>query len=67
VRWLTIVALCTAETLPGAMTLLDPADAYGVATLVHVRRVRGLNLWVWYREAADFVDLATLTDSPPGA
>jgi len=48
----TIVALCTSETLPGpgdAMTLLEPADARGVATLVRVRRVRGLNLWIWGR------------------
>ena len=43
----TIVALCTSETLPGAgeaTTILEPADARGVATLVHVRRVLGLKL-----------------------
>jgi hypothetical protein len=65
----TIVALCASETLPGpgdAMTLLEPADARGVATLVHVRRVRGLNLWIWYFEAGEVLELATLTDRPPG-
>ncbi len=65
----TIVALCTSETLPGpgdAMTLLEPADGRGVATLVHVRRVRGLNLWIWYREVADVLEIARLTDRPPG-
>jgi hypothetical protein len=66
----TIVALCTSETLPGpgdAMTLLELADARGVATVVHVRRVRGLNLWIWYREAGDVLELATLTERPPSA
>jgi hypothetical protein len=67
----TIVALCTSETLPGpgdAMTLLEPTDARGVATLVHVRRVHALNLWIWYREAdaGKVVELATMTDRPPG-
>jgi hypothetical protein len=49
------------------MTLLEPDDASGVAALVHVRRVRGLNLWIWYRERGNVVELATLTDRPPGA
>ncbi len=65
----TIVALCTSETLPGhgdAMTILEPADARGVVTLVHVRQVRGLNLWIWYREAGDFLEIARLTNQPPG-
>jgi hypothetical protein len=48
------------------MTILEPADARGVATLVHVRRVRGLNLWIWYREAGDVLEIARLTDWPPG-
>jgi hypothetical protein len=64
----TIVALCMSETLPGpgdSMTLLEPADARGVATLVNVRRVRGLNLWIWYFEAGEVLELATLTDRPP--
>jgi hypothetical protein len=65
----TIVALCTSETLPGpgdAMTILQPADARGVAALVHVRQVRSLNLWIWYREAGDVLEIARLTDRPPG-
>jgi hypothetical protein len=65
----TIAALCTSETLPGpgdAMTILEPADGRGVAALVHVRRVRGLNLWIWYREAGDVLEVARLTDRPPG-
>ncbi len=48
------------------MTLLEPADARGVATLVHVRRVRGLNFWIWYFEAGEVLELATMTDRPPG-
>jgi hypothetical protein len=50
------------------MTLLEPTDARGVATLVHVRRVHALNLWIWYREAdaGKVVELATMTDRPPG-
>lgn len=66
----TILALCTSETLPGpgdAMTLLEPADGRGVQRLVHVRRVRGLNLWIWYFEAGDVLELVTLTGRPPGA
>ena len=65
----TIVALCTSEVLPGpgdAMTILEPTDARGVATLVHVRGVRGLNLRIWYREAGDVLEIARLTDRPPG-
>jgi hypothetical protein len=57
------------ETWPGAgaaTTILEPADARGVATLVHVRQVLGLNLWIWYREVGDVVELATLSDRPPG-
>jgi hypothetical protein len=34
--------------------------------MVHVRRVPGLNLWIWYREVADVLELAMLTDCPPG-
>lgn len=49
------------------MTLLEPDDASGVAALVHVRRVGGLNLWIWCREQGDVVELVTLTDRPPGA
>ena len=48
------------------MTILEPADARGVAALVHVRRVRGLKLWIWYREAGDVLEIASLTDRPPG-
>jgi hypothetical protein len=48
------------------MTLLEPDDERGVATLVHVRRVRGLNLWIWYFEAGEVLGLASLTDRPPG-
>jgi hypothetical protein len=63
------MALCTSDTLPGpgdAMTLLEPYDGRGVQRLVHVRRVRGLNLWIWYFEASNILELATLTDQPPG-
>lgn len=66
----TIIALCSADTLPApgdATTLMAPADARGVSILVHVRRVRGFNLWIWYREMANVLELATLTDRPPGA
>ena len=64
----TIVALCTSEALPGpgdAMTILEPTDARGVVTLVYVRRVRGLNLWVWYREAGVVLEIVRLTDRQP--
>lgn len=58
----------TAEVLPepsDRTTLLDP-DAHGVSMLVHVRRVPGHNLWIWYRDAGGFLDLVDLTDHPPG-
>ena len=63
----TIVALCAAETLPEpgyGTTLPEPNDlARGVAIQVHVRRVPGRNLWLWYREART-VDTLELVDLP---
>ena len=37
-----------------------------VHVLAHVRRVKGHNLWVWYRERNEAVELLALTDAPPG-
>jgi len=52
---------------PGdATTLLEPDHDSGVAALVHVRRVRGQNLWIWYRDAGMLVELVALTNQPPG-
>jgi hypothetical protein len=47
----TIAALSEAETLPesGDSTLLREPDERGIARLVHIRRVPGHQLWVWYR------------------
>jgi hypothetical protein len=64
-----IASLSHAETLPeqgDATTLLDPDHAHGVAALVYVRRVRGQNLWIWYRDAGTVVELVALTNQPPG-
>ena len=64
-----IAALSRAELLPepgDATTLLDPDDARGVAALVYVRRVRGQNLWIWYRDPGTAVELVALTNQPPG-
>jgi hypothetical protein len=36
-----------------------------VHVLAHVRRVKGRNLWVWYREKLGAVELLALTDVPP--
>jgi hypothetical protein len=58
---------CAAPALPepGDSTLLIDPEARGVSLLVHVRRVPGHNLWVWYRQADDFVDFLELTGHPP--
>ena len=64
-----IAALSHAELLPepgDATTLLDPDHPRGVAALVYVRRVRGQNLWIWYRDAGTVVELVALTNQPPG-
>ncbi len=64
-----IAALSHTESLPepgDATTLLDPEHAHGVAALVYVRRVRGQNLWIWYRDAGTVVELVALTNHPPG-
>ena len=65
-----LAALTRAELLPepgDAKTLLDPDDAHGVSALVYVRRVRGQNLWIWYRDAGTVVELVALTNQPPGS
>jgi hypothetical protein len=49
------------------MTLLEPDSSRGVSTLVYVRRVRGLNLWIWFRDAGAIVELVALTNQPPEA
>jgi hypothetical protein len=62
-----IADACSAEALPAPgdlTTLLDP-DVRGVSLLVHVRRVPGHNLWVWYRDTGGFLDLVDLIDHPP--
>jgi hypothetical protein len=64
----TIVELCNAETLPApgdATTLLDPEDERGVAVLAHVRRLAGRNLWVWYRDAGNALEMLRITGEPP--
>jgi hypothetical protein len=66
----TIAALSQAEVLPeagDAVTLLEPDDARGVATLAYVRHVRGFNLWIWYRQTGAVVELLTLSNRAPGA
>jgi hypothetical protein len=64
-----IVALSRAESLPepgDATTLLEP-DKRGVSALVHVRRVPGHNLWVFYRERPrNVLELARIANQPPG-
>ena len=59
---------CAAPALPepGDSTLLIDPEARGVSLLVHVRRVPGHNLWVWYRQTDNFVDFLELTGHPPG-
>ena len=49
------------------MTLLEPDDTRGVSMLAYVRRVGASNLWIWYRDAGNLVELLSLTDQPPGA
>jgi hypothetical protein len=63
----TLGALSDAEELPepgDATTLLD-LDGRGVSTLVHVRRVAGQNVWVWYLATVSDVVLVKVTHSPP--
>jgi hypothetical protein len=63
-----IAALSQVELLPepgDATTLLDHDNARGVVALVYVRRVRGQNLWIWYRDAGTVVELVALTNQPP--
>ena len=45
----------------------QPEDMSGVTRLVYVRRVRGFNIWIWYRDTGAFVELIALTSEPPGA
>ena len=47
------------------MTLLEPDSSRGVSTMAYVRRVRGLNLWIWFRDAGPVVELVALTNHPP--
>src|SRR5262249_11284643 len=49
-----------------AMTLLEPDD-HGISTLAYIRRVPGVNLWVWYRldKRGAAVELVRLTNVPP--
>jgi hypothetical protein len=64
-----VISVLCAEELPGpgdASIIMDPKNARGVSSLVHIRRVGGRNLWVWYRERDGFLDLVALTDQPPG-
>jgi hypothetical protein len=64
----TLVALGGAEDLPApgdAATLLKPNER-GVSALVHVRRVPGHNLWLWYRiDRVGDVVLMTPEREPP--
>jgi hypothetical protein len=64
----TLAAQSEAETLPeaGDATTLLEEPARGVSTLVHVRRVAGYNLWIWFRlnRAGDVV-LVTVENEPP--
>lgn len=64
----TLAALSDAETLPepdDETTLLEPEDERGVSSLGHVRRVKGHNLWVWYRVSGTDVVLVQVTRLPP--
>ncbi|CAN5216993.1 hypothetical protein BH09MYX1_BH09MYX1_09430 [soil metagenome] len=57
----TITSLSHAAYLPGAAdfeTRFHPG-------YVHVRRVRGFNLWILYRFDGMFVDVMTVHDEPP--
>jgi hypothetical protein len=58
----TIAALADAVALPG------PGDSRVVVPPTHsafVRRVRGRNLWVWYRATDAEVAILALTPDPP--
>jgi hypothetical protein len=35
--------------------------------MAYVRKVHGLNVWIWYRDAGAMVELVALTNRPPGA
>jgi hypothetical protein len=64
----TIATLSQADSLPepgDATTLVEPDDTPGVATMVHVRRVPGFRLWIWYRDAGAIVELVALTNRRP--
>lgn len=55
-------AIGAAETLPGpddSPALIPPGLA------VHVRRVPGLALWIWYTADDETLTLRALTDAPP--
>lgn len=55
-------AIAAAESLPGpddVRALIPPGLA------VHVRRVPGLAVWLWYVATADTLMLHALTDLPP--
>ena len=57
--------------LPGDQYMFLPPERGSdpsalVHVLAHVRRVTGHNLWLWYRERNEAVELLALTDVPPG-
>ena len=52
--------------------MVHVADGATFARCLHVRaptfrgRVRGRNLWIWYRDGGAVVELVALTAQPPG-
>lgn len=58
----TVSALGSDATLPGPADVLAFTPPVGTAL---VRRVRGLNLWVWYHAEPDRVVVWSLHRNPP--
>ncbi|HHH31893.1 MAG TPA: hypothetical protein ENK57_26595 [Polyangiaceae bacterium] len=56
------------NAIAGAAMLPGPGDTEALmppALVVHVRRVRGENLWVWYTATDQRLIVRTLTAQPP--
>jgi hypothetical protein len=51
--------------LEGDVHTFVPDETSSIQTLAHGHRVPGRNLWVWYWEGADEVQLVALTKTPP--
>ena len=65
-RGLAVTA--TLRGLAEAPTLPEPRDAEALippVLSVHVRRVPGANLWIWYTADDATLTLHALTDAPP--